>query len=281
MEAHGRGGQASYAQVAAAVGGETAASIASEELANMGLIYKDRSLASEITLSDDGKAVAEAIAASRISGSDRRAEVQKAFLRWLADGATPGEPADFVGSELATSRQIPFTKDEVQQAAEALAEWGLIRAFKAMGHPVLRPSITIDGREAADDPRTPREFIAQGGSITYNTNTTTIGNGSTVGGVQTGGQGNRQQISQRIDSSDQAQVLAIVGGLLSALDKADADTTDLRRAVEDIKAEAAGDSPTRDGLKARVVQALVIAGASESGHLVLQGLAQLLGLTSA
>jgi len=111
-------------------------------------------------------------------------------------------------------------------------------------------------------------------------NSTTFGDGNTVGAVQTGGQGNTANTIQHITTDLRAQVLGEVGGLLGALDKADGDTTDLRAAVEAIRDEAASDEATRTTLKDRVTNALVVAGASESGHLIAQGLAHVLGVVA-
>jgi hypothetical protein len=274
MQALADGGQASFSDVVRAVGGEGAAAVACNNLWEMGLVEKDRSLASEITLSADGRAVAEDIARSRVRGADRRAAVQKAILRWLSDGAQPGEVAAFVGHPTATSFQIPFSEEEVTEAGAALDEWGLIKTYKAMGPRYLKPRITHEGREAADDARTPYEFVRQGGSITYNnTSTTNIGDGNTIGGVQTGGQGNTQSVRQSLTTDSRIQILAKVSEVLSALPE-DADPA-VRTAVEAVRDEAADEKSTVQSMKEKALTAMTTAVMSGIGHEVVEQLARL------
>lgn len=231
-----------------------------------------------LPLNMHGERLADRIARSRLDGPDRRDVVQRAFLQWLADGEKPGSPKDFHGHPTATAYGVPLTPKEISQAAHFLLENGLIQGFQSMAG-LQGPSITYEGGYALHSDGLIVDFLKRGGSTTYdNSNTTNVGHGSTVGGIQTGGSHNTQHVTQ-MNAADQAQALALVGGLLAALEKADGDTAPLRQAVEEIKAEVSGDNPTHEGLKTRVVKALMVAGASESGHLVLQGLAQLLGMT--
>ncbi len=59
-------------------------------------------------------------------------------------------------------------------------------------------------------------------------NTTNVGHGSTVGGIQTGGGGNVQHINQALTVAERAQVFGLVGGLVGTLDKTDGVKTELR-----------------------------------------------------
>lgn len=269
------GGESSHADFAAALGvREHKAVEVQRHLDRLGVIGEESDNES-LCLNLRGAHVAENIARSRANGPDRRDAVQRAFLQWLADGVKPGRPVDFHGQPTATAFGTAFTVEEIKNAAQFLLDHSLIEGFQSMAG-LQGPTITYEGGYALHHSGLIVDFLKRGGSTTYdNRNTTHIGDGNTIGGVQTGGHDNTLTVNLSVEQ--RAQVLGLVGGLLRTLDEADVDTADLRTAVEAIQKEATSEGATKASLKERIFQALVLAGASEAGHLIAQGLAQLLG----
>ncbi|HMM94396.1 hypothetical protein [Phycicoccus sp.] len=269
------GGESSHTDFAAALGvREHQAVEVQRHLDRLGVIGEESDNES-LCLNLRGTHVAESVVRSRASGPDRRDAVQRAFLQWLADGVEPGRPVDFHGQPTATAFGTAFTVEEIKHAAQFLLDHGLIQGFQSMAG-LQGPTMTYEGGYALHHSGLIVDFLKRGGSTTYdNSNTTHIGDGNTIGGIQTGGHDNTLTVNLSV--AQRAQVLGLVGGLLRTLDEAGVDAADLRTAVEAIQKEAASEGATPGSLKKRIFQALVLAGASEAGHLISQGLAQLLG----
>lgn len=274
MQALADGGQASFRDVASAVGGESAASVAVERLIGMGLVERERSMAAEVTLSLEGHRAGEAIRESRLTGPDRRAAVQRGLLRWLASGERPGEVGEFVGHKDASSAQVAFSEEEVRLAADALLGWDLITCIRTSSPHLLRPQITHEGREAADDHRTPREFVkAGGGSTTYDHSSSVSVTGGSNVAVQAGGQDNVLIATQTASTDTRIQVMAKATELLGLLG-GDGDPA-VRAAIEAVRDEAASPEPTVTSLKGKALDAMVAAVGAGAGHQIVEGLAQL------
>lgn len=279
LAAEGGGGQIPHSKVIAAVGGhEWAASDASATLRRLGLASEEQSLAHETTLTSQGRRVAQAVRRARHNGPDRWDAVERAIMADLIRNKR--RSADDWGAASVDGQDV--TDDERTNAMQRLAEWGYltgIGGWQTSGF--ARIDATPKAAQVAGIIGLLADQHRSGGGSSYHYgDTTTLGNNNTVGVLQTGGHGNTQTVTQTIDVEERAQVLQLVRPLLAALDTADGDTTELRGAVQAITEEVVSDDATRASLKNRVVQALVVAGASESGHLITQGLAHLLGVVT-
>lgn len=248
-------------------GDSAAASWADEQLERLGLVSAERSLADEITATPRGRAVASRILQSRADGPERWDRVARAIATSLIQTG---------GWRIDEADGAPVTEAEERLAIQHLKQWNLVKAQpRADGkiHVVL-PLDRI--HEVPGITGLLRDFYEGVPSYNDHRNTTTI-QSSTVGVVQTGGHHNTQNVSQTITTTQQAEALVLVGSLLAALNRAD-DVDDLREAVEGIRVEVSRDDATKSTVKDKVMGALITAGASESGHLISQGLAQLLSV---
>lgn len=265
------GGELPHSGIIEAVGGDASTgSHAAATLRRLGLASEEQSIAHETTLTPQGLRVADSLLNSRHNGPERWDAVERAIADSLINRG--------MGWHLGELDGIPVSDNETRLAVHNLERWGLVRAERNAGNEIyvvmpLDPIHQVPGLDGL----LKEHFEGRASSNDYSS-TTNIGNGNTIAGVQTGGESNTQTVTQSVTVNQRAQVLGMVGGLLRTLDDAEGDTQDLRVAVEAIRDVAASDGATRDSLKDRVMQALVVAGATESGQLIAQGLAQLLGV---
>ncbi len=274
------GEQAHVSTIEAAIPGGNAfdASRVAQTLRDLGLAEQWSSLAGEVTLTHNGRVLAQKIKQSRLNGPERWDAVERAIIADLIERRMRN--ANDWGVLTVDGKDVDDA--ERANAMQRLSDWGYLTGVSvAEADGFVRIDVTPKAAQVAGiDGFLEDHHNAGGGSSHHFSNSTTFGDGNTIGAVQTGGQGNTAKVLQNITTDLRAQVLAEVGGLLRSLDKADGDTTDLRASVEAVRDEAASDEATRTSLKDRVVNALVVAGASESGHLITQGLAHVLGVVT-
>lgn len=282
LAVHVAGGEAHLSTIEAAVDGLTRRDTASiaQQLRALGLATHHARASGEVTLTYDGRTLAQRVLDSRVGGPDRWDAVQRGLLQWVGQGGRTNT-ADFEGDVAAIAYGTPFSAEEIEQAVEFLIENGLLQAFGTWEAKGLRPQVTTQGGYALHHTGTIAEYMSsKSGSVTYDyRSSNTLGNHNIVGAIQ-GGKNNTQTSTLTVTPNQRAAVLTRIGELLQTLDDADLDDEELRAAVEAIRDEASSEVATENGLKDRVVEALAIAGASEIGHLVLQGLAQLLGVVT-
>jgi hypothetical protein len=105
---------------------------------------------------------------------------------------------------------------------------------------------------------------------------------STISGIQAGGSDNTMHVTQTVTltAGEQTQVLTILGQIAAILREAKTDVDDLSALVAILTDEASAPAPPKPALRQRVIEAVVLAGATEGVDQVSHLLAQLLGLTS-
>jgi hypothetical protein len=243
------------------------------ELERYGLVDIETSDSDGMSLSLQGRRVAERIIASRTRGPYRRDAVHKALLAYLDSGEPIGRPADFVGKPTATAFGVPFTEREVEDATSYLHEHDLIRGFQSLAG-FMRPEITYEGGYALHHAGTVTDYLARGTARSYDYSNTTTVSGGTVGGIQTGGSSNVQHVVQTITVDQQASLLQAIGKVRAALDDSPNDI--LRDDLNVIEAEVVSDEPDKTKIRDKIQGALITAGATGATNLVFQGLTELL-----
>ena len=272
------GGTLSHGDLASAIGSDTYATHeAYLELERLGLI--GAASYDAVPLNSEGRRLADMIVRSRINGPDRWDSVQRGLLAWIGE-ATCNATSDYISTETATAFGFPFTVVEIDQATDFLADKGLIdiaRTFQARG---LRPAITAEGRYALHHHGTVAEFVKSGGSsATYDHSSNVSVTGGSNVAVQSGGQGNVQNVTQTLSVDSRIQILAKVNELLNAVPD-DADPS-VRIAIEKIRDEAASDKSPIATMKDKALAAMVAAVVTEAGQQIVAGLAQLAQMITA
>lgn len=246
---------------------ERTALLADQRLEHLGLVSPDKRAVHVIALTSRGHAVAARIRQSRMTGPERWDAVQRAIVRAVLSDADD-EVSDVDGA--------PVTEEERRLAITKLEDWRLVNVTRESGGmPILLiPQDRI--YEVAGIDGLLADHYERKTAHADNRITTTFGDGNTVGGVQAGGVGNVQNVTQTVGPSERAQILALVASALAEV--GDDGPVALRQALDAIKDEAAQDQPHRESLKSKIVQGVVVAGASAASQTVLQSLAQMLGI---
>lgn len=246
-----------------------------EELRSMGLARRDASLAGEVTLTHQGKQVAQHISRSRDSGPDRADAVRRGILQWLTETPNAEATDHLVETESATAYGKPFTAEEVEAETEYLQSKELLAGVNTWGGGLYRPEITPEGRAALRSGIPVEEYI-RGGSAYYHQqiNSTSFG-GDNYGGVQTGGSGNVMHSTVNLNQDQRRFVQDEVGQLLRRLDT-EASTVDaepVRKALETVLTETTTEEATPSTVKGRIAEAMAVAATSETTKFVVDGLA--------
>jgi len=210
-------------------------------------------------------------------GPYRRAAVQRALLRWLASGAEPDEVAEFVGHEAATSAGVPFTEEEIRRAAYALVFWQLVTSTKASPHDVQHPRTTPRGREAAEDSRTPHEFVRAARGTAEQDGGVSVTSGSNLGG-EAEPPHSVVIATQPVAADSRIHVLAKASEILGVLGEDGSPV--VRSAIEAVRDEAASPVPTVSSLNDRALTAMVAAVGAGVAEQIVKGLAQLAELSA-
>lgn len=273
MKALSDGGRSSLTAVAETVGDVEAAAVAVERLMGLRLVENERPTA-EVTLSLLGRKVGAAIRKSKMTGPGRRAAVQRALLQWLTSGAEPDEVGEFAEHEVATSAGVAFSEEEIRRAAYALVFWELITSPNASPHQVQRPRVTDHGRKAADDTRTPHEFVR---AMRATTASIRDSGGSLTGGSSARGEADGQDtttLATRPVSSDSR--ILVMAKATEVLEVLGPDVNpDVRAAIEAVRDEAASIGPTVGSLNGKTLTALVTAVSAGVGQQIVEGVAKL------
>lgn len=270
LAVHEAGGEAHFSTASAAAGDGWAASGGEETLRRLGLLQPWQSLAGEIALSADGKTVAQRILQSRESGEDRHDAVTRAIAKAALNASTDD------GWRVTEVDGRPVTDDEIALVLDRLERWQCAKPLRAWGGVVLRLLPRDRMREFPSVPGLLRDRYESGPSsyIDHSTTNTTSVTGGTIGGIQTGGTGNTQHISQTISGAEQAELLAAIGQVLAALDAEPNDR--VRAEVEVIKGEVVDGKASKHTIRDKVQTALITAGATGATSLVFTGLTRLL-----
>lgn len=225
-----------------------------------------------IPLSLRGRRIAEAVLRSRDNGPDRWDAVQRAVVHALL--------AKQPWRDLVVNGQ-PVTTAELEFAAGRLEEWGYVKQMHGdntvYAMHLLPRGNEVPGLTGLIAHRHQRANF----SHVDNSNHVNVRD-STVGGVQAGGSGNTFQVTQTVTltPNEQTQFLAILGQVAAILRETQADVADLDVAVTNLTDEASAPAPTKAALRQRVIEAVLVAGATEGVDQVAHLLAQLLGLAS-
>lgn len=248
------GGQVSRAQVVELSGDRETVTDADERLTQLGCARADGSLAGETTLTATGTQVAEHIKRSRFGGEARFEHVARGLLAWLAaDRTGRSSLKDYFGQPEATAFGVPFTEDEIADAAELLIDNELVEGIPywgGRGSDLLRPTITSAGRRAL---RSQTSIDDQTRRATVSMNNFTVGDHASIGGVQVG-DNNTQTISQTVSAEQRAQLVALTGQLLRDGEQLAAPA---REALEQVKRTAAKEASTAQEIKTSALDALV------------------------
>jgi hypothetical protein len=262
------GGHALHSTLIEAVGGEpVVASHAAANLRALGLAQKAQTAADETRLTPQGRQVAAAIKRSRTSGPERWDAVARAIAVSVSDEGRMAWNLDEVDG-------LPVTDAETRVAVHKLEQWGLVKTLKAAGGQIvgvmpLDPIYQVPGIDGL----LTDYFEGYGVALNDYSNTTTIGDGNTIGGVQTGGQNNTQTVTMTISQDER---LAIVHRTQELLDQlpAEADRT-VREPLEALRADAATGNTTLSDMKSKVLQSTSAAIGTGLGGAILAGLAEL------
>lgn len=225
-----------------------------------------------IPLSLQGRRIAEAVQLSRVNGPDRWDAVQRALINALL--------AKRSWQDLVVDGQ-PVTLAELELAASRLDEWGYVKQLRG-DNTVYAMHLLPRGHEVPGLTGLISDHHSGGHfSRVDNSNHVSV-RGSTVAGIQTGGSGNTMHATQTITltAGEQTQVLTILGQIAAILREAKTDVNDLGAVVATLTEEASAPAPPKPALRQRVIEAVVLAGATEGVDQVSHLLAQLLGVTS-
>ncbi|PRY50926.1 hypothetical protein BCF74_1377 [Knoellia remsis] len=246
---------------------ERTALIADQRLEDLGLVSPDKRVAHVIALTSRGRALAGSISRSRKAGPDRWDAVQRAIVRSVLSDTDDA---------VVSVDGVAVTEEERRLAVTKLEDWRLVKVLRGWGGTALRLLPQDRIYEVAGIDGLLADHYEREAAYTDNRITTTFGDGSTVGGVQAGGTGNVQKVTQTVGATERAQILFLVG---SALAEVGPDgPAELREALNAIKEAAAPDKPQRDSLRDKIAQGVVVAGAVDASQTVLQTLAAMLGL---
>lgn len=178
-----------------------------------GLISEDFPVSGPWDLTARGRRIAKQLAESRRSGPLRRAAVQKALLR-LVDDTEAQYTDDIIGTDVEGD---PVTEREHTHAVAALHRWGLMEGSMSFGNGGLNsPEVTPLGREAADDPRPPIDFVNNGGTTIYDNSKHLINHGQ-VGAAAVGEQVSQSDITFNASNSEASEILAQIKAQLEHL----------------------------------------------------------------
>lgn len=273
---HDNGGSVTRSQLKDLLGDDQSVQQATDRLRDLALISSDEALDGSLDLTRTGNSMAEYITHSRQRGADRRAAIQRALLTWIKEHRSPPSAGSFLGAEEATAWGSPFSKEEIAAEATWLKDNGLIAGQSSWGGDIIRPEITSLGRDALDSPDPFSEFLRGPGMTYHDHSRLSFGDHTTVGGVQSGGHGNVQNIQQTVISDDlRQQILDVVDDAQRALEESDPDNAQGHEAIEQLRAEAQDPSTTVDKVKQLATAAVITAGTSE---VVRSGLSQLLSM---
>ncbi|MBT9273628.1 hypothetical protein KMZ32_06010 [Phycicoccus sp. MAQZ13P-2] len=224
-----------------------------------------------------GHRVAEKILASRSGGKLARDALRRTLLRWLADNPKVSSTEKFVESPSAAALGFQVTDNDVENEAEFLAENNLIKGIGvAQSRHAIRPSITMEGREALDDPGTIWDFIKRGGVSQHVYNNQFEG---AVAAITQGSNVNHMETHQtNVTTAERAVFSQRLAAVLEALP--DDAPADLRECLTDLEASARDDAVSKPSLLARASQAFVIAASTEAGREIMQQLGHAVSVIS-
>jgi len=213
--------------------------------------------------------------------------IRRGILRWLDCNATGliQSVDDFADDPQASFLGRSFSREESTREGSYLHEQRLIRGIETDQSDVLfRPRITAAGRDALHSPG----LIGQpgsGGSVFQDHSTrVTTGSHSQIGGIQAGGQGNIQTVSQVLAAQERSEVLRDVDRmreLVNQVPVTEQQRQDLQTAVEGVREAASGDEPLKQRIRdaaGKVVVAGATALVTEEGRQIAQVVAHVLSL---
>lgn len=231
-------------------------------------LIRDENLASQFDLTYDGGRLADALHRSRTSGEGRRDVVTRAIAEVIDAGGDERDVAVVDGAEV--------TNRERQIVLDRLARWQLISVVRGWGEEILRADARPALAEVTDVQGLLKDhYEGRGGVVDQRVTNTTHVSGGTVGGVQTGGSGNTMRVTQTITATEQADVFARVSEIQRELDRVEG-ADELRDAVGEIQEAAAQPDQSKPGLRQKVVEAMAVAGATQSVEKATVLLSQLL-----
>lgn len=276
VAAHEAGeGEVSLEFQEAATGDASLARQAARELQELHLADEERTLEGELTFTTLGIRVGSQIARSRLNGVDRWDAVQRAVLQYVAV-SEPSTASSMVGTEAGVVDGRSATEDEVAMAVDYLVQHDLLKVIGIAEIRDLRPSITVNGRYAIEEPSI-RDFVDRGfrGVTNNDYSTKTHISGGNVGAV-TSGQGNTTTVHQRITTEQQSRIVQITQQILDQLPAGgDEETALLRAEVVALQGEANSDAADRESLACRAGKAALLAASTEAGRRVLELVGQL------
>jgi hypothetical protein len=261
-------------------GDQWATSNAVQGLQSRGLA-QDNSLASDVKVTPEGQRVAQRIRVLR-SGQWRFEDLQLAALTWLNrqdDGAAPGLDG-FLEAPEAAEFEPPVTMQELEDAIELLDESGWVKSRKMLDGGVVA-TITAAGRVALQSGLPISEYGGSGHTTYDNSSTVNFGGPAQIGGFQSGGQGNVQNVQQTIGPDLRSELAAHVATLIrdaGVLPDETPGVAEVREDLDEIGKEVARPEAKPGvikGLANRALAAFAVAAATDGGQHLVKGLAHL------
>ncbi|MFB9797014.1 hypothetical protein ACFFON_08725 [Arthrobacter citreus] len=263
--------------------GQAEGQAAYQRLKELGYIESEVSLGGEAVLTSRGRQLGSYIVSLQgRGGPERNDAVRKALLSFLNTGATIGSCADFVDTPGASAFGIPFSNEEILEAADWLKEHRLMDSLNSWQQSHLRPTILPAGREAlfSSDQTIENHLRAgtHGGTVNDYRNYGNSVNGN-VGAIQQGDQ-NTANVTTTNGVENRASILDAVTELMNVATsvqdpRLNSQIADLRNTVED-------NNTTKEGLLAKASTALATAlgaaAGTTSGQQIVAGLQRLIQL---
>ncbi len=182
-----------------------------------------------------------------------------------------------MGNEEATAFGVAFTDQEVYRAAEWLAGKDLIKAGGGawgMQHLML-PKITAEGIEAIDAAGLISDWVRSGaGSMTYQDNRTSIGDGAVIAGWAQGGQGHRFEVTQTITKDGRNEFADGLAAVVSRLTD-EGERGDLTERLTALEHDARNEAVPKDSLGSRLLTAVAVAWTTEAAQWAVPALMDL------
>ena len=212
LAAEAAGGQLPYSGVVEAVRGDgSAGSYAAATLRRLGLVSEKQSMAGEITLTPQGRRIAQAVLNSRRNGPERWDAVERAIAESVRNGG---------GWEVGDVGGVPVTNNETRLAVSNLEQWGLVTAGRNAGDEIYWVMARDRIHQVPGVDGLLKDHFEGRASINAHSSTTNIGDGNVIGGVQTGGHANTQNVTLTSDtrSAVVSQLTEILTGLPNDVD---------------------------------------------------------------
>jgi hypothetical protein len=276
-----QGGYVARDQLEEFTGDPFAASETVQELEDRGLA-EVMSIASDVKLTSRGSRIADHVQKSIVSGPRRVDRVIRAILNWLGVEQAPQSVREFLRTRAAS--ELRMTEMEVDDAADFLFEQKYVDGTHvAESNELLIPRILPKGRAALRSDELLGNYEVTGPATVSNdySSRVTFGDQAQVGGFQSGGAGNVQNVTQTIAPEVRRALAEHVAKLIQQAAELPDETpgvVEVREDLDEIGKEIVKPDAkpgVLKGLANKTLAAFAVAAATSGGQHVVQGLAHL------